>query len=317
MKLRPIARIVPLGLSLLLGLIASPALFATTSQNEQNITISPSSSLITVAPGATATKTVTVVNGGSSDFTVDASVQPYHVEGDYYDPQFTQLPGTVDPSAWVKLSQTRFAISSHKVATLTYTVHPPASTAPGGYYAVVFAQTDAPATQDYNGVIAHNRVGNILYITVSGPVKTKGSIGNAPLPEFLAASTIPITTKVSNSGGLHFLSTFSTSVHSFTGKQVFSSSVDRYVLPQTTRAVTTDWNPVALAGVYKISRSATILGNVQTLPDTWVIFTKPQLYPIIGFGLITVIGLFIILRRRPRQPGPAKSGKDTNDDAKK
>lgn len=299
--LRPVSAV---ALSLMSAVLLVPSSFAAAPQD---ITMSPSSSLVSVKPGETTTKSFTIVNGGDSDFAVAASVTPYHVEGVNYDPQFTQLPGTVDAADWVKLAQTKFTIAAHASNEVSYTVHAPVGTTPGGYYAVVFAQTDTTPADGSQGVVLHNRVGNILYITVEGPVKNSGTIDDVHVPAVIIGTAVNLPTKVTNNGGVHFLSTFTTQVHSFTGRKVFSSAIERYVLPQTTREVTTTWMPSAIIGYYKVSRSATVAGASKSLPDTWVLVIKPPFFPIVGFAVLTIIGIILTLRHNRRQPASSRT----------
>lgn len=309
--LRPASAV---ALSLMGALVIVPATFAAAPQN---ITMSPSSSLVSVKAGETTTKSFTIVNSGDSEFAVAASVSPYHVEGVNYDPQFSQLPGTVDAAAWVTLKQTKFTLAPHAVNEVSYSVHAPAGTPPGGYYAVVFAQTDTTPDAGTQGVVLHNRVGNILYITVEGPVHDSGKIEDVHLPSIIIGTAVTIGTKVSNTGGIHFLSTFKTQVTSFTGHKAFVSTIDRYVLPQTTREVPTTWMPSSIIGYYKVSRSATVAGTEKSLPDTWIVVIKPPFFPIVGFGVLTIIGLFFTLRhnRHQRQSSRKRSkpSKHTDD----
>lgn len=274
---------------------------ATADTGSQAITMSPASTQLSVAPGASTTGKLTLINSGDTTYGVTASVSPYHVKGVNYDPQFSRLPGTTDTAAWVHLDTTSTAIDSHKVATISYSVNIPKNTAPGGYYAVIFAETN-PVKSTSSGVMAHNRVGNILYITVTGPVKTSGSVEATPLAHLAIQPSLPIGVTISNTGGVHFLSSTTVTVKGITGKQLFHSSLDRYVLPQTKRLISTTWTPAAPIGLYLVSRTATVAGTPQTLPDQWVVFIQPWLFYTLCILLVIII-LFTtssLYRRRKR-----------------
>lgn len=265
----------------------------------QAITLSPASTEITVDPGATALKTLDVINSGSETFKVALSSAPYHVSGVAYDPQFTQIPGTVDASEWVHLSTTDATVSGYKVLTITYTVQVPKNTAPGGYYAVVFAET---STDDVKtGVVSHNRVGNILYITVNGSIKDGGSLKGDALPLVHFLGSIPIGTTISNSGGTHFITKAEYSVTSFNGNKVFTSSNERYVLPQTEREISAPWTPQSMIGIFTVHRSATINGKVTTLPDQKIYVVNPWVLIAFVFVIGVLIGLPISRVRRRRR----------------
>ncbi|HEY8886028.1 MAG TPA: hypothetical protein VIM31_00815 [Candidatus Microsaccharimonas sp.] len=281
-----------------IGQLGDTPVHAANNQS-QAITLSPASTEVTVDPGATATKSVDVINSGSDSFNVKVSTSPYYVSGEDYDPRFTQLPGTVDASGWVHLSLTSATIAGLKVLSVPYTVTVPKDTPAGGYYAVVFAET---STDDQKtGVVSHNRVGDILYITVNGNIKSGGNVIGSPLPSVSFVGSIPISTKVSNSGGTHFVTKTAYSVTDMTGKLIFTATTERYVLPQTERTITSSWTPQSLFGIFTVKRSATIDGVVKTLPDERIVIINPWVFVAVAFLLGILIGIpFRRARRRRR-----------------
>ncbi|RWZ78193.1 MAG: hypothetical protein EOT05_00265 [Candidatus Microsaccharimonas sossegonensis] len=265
------------------------------SVGTQAITLSPTSTDVSIDPGGTLTKTVDIINSGNDSFNATLSVTPYYVSGANYDPQFTQLPGTVDASAWVTFSVTNQKVAALKTVTVPYTIQVPKNTPSGGYYAVIFAATSTDNNK--TGVVTQNRVGNILYITVNGPIKSGGSLTATPLPVVSFIGSIPISTKISNSGGTHFITTATYTVTDITGKQVFSAKTERYVLPQTERTISATWNPQAFIGIFTVHRSATVAGNVNTLPDEKIVVINPWFFVILAF----IVGLLLaILFNRKR-----------------
>jgi hypothetical protein len=263
------------------------------------ITVTPASTDVSVDPGASASKSVDIINGGTNSFKVTLSTSPYHVASDTYDPQFTQLPGTIDPSGWVHLSATNVTVEGNKSLTVPYTIDVPANTAPGGYYAVVFAETTDEASG--SGVVSHNKVGNILYINVNGDVKSGGSVSAEALPLIHFVGAIPIGVKVTNSGGTHFITSVNYSVTDFRGNQVFKASFDRYVLPQTEREIKSSFTPQSIIGIYTVHRSATIAGILKTLPDQKIYVINPWLLIAVAFLIGILIGVPIERSRRRRR----------------
>lgn len=269
----------------------------------QAITLSPASTELSIAPGQSATKSFDIINAGSDSFNFNTSVAPYSVKGETYDPRFTQLPNTTNVTSWVHISKASGVVQSNKLTTIEYTVSVPKNTAPGGYYAVLFAQT-SPTTSS-NGVIAHNRVGNILYITVQGTVRKSGSVVADSLSHFVVSDTLKIGMKVSNTGGVHFLTHTTVTVTGITGKKVFSASQDHYVLPQTQRDIVVSWSPSSLMNIYTVHRTATVAGVEKTLPQQWVVSVQPRALLFVVLIVVLIIA-FVLLRR-----GFIKSRKDS------
>ena len=272
-----------------------------TEQAAKAITVSPASADIAIVPGNSTAKTVKVLNEGSNSFKVTLSTSPYHVSGEDYNPKFTQIPGTVDPSKWVHLSTTNISVDGNKSFDVPYTINVPQNAAPGGYYAVIFAETSSDSTQ--TGVVSHNRVGTILYITVNGDIKSGGNLTGDALPLVHFVGSIPLGLKVSNTGGTHFITSVSYSVTDTSGKEVLHASFDRYVLPQTEREIKSGFTPQSLIGVYTVHRSATIAGKLNTLPDVKIYVINPWLLGAITFLVGILIAVPIQRSRRRRSKG--------------
>jgi hypothetical protein len=284
-----------------LGLAVAP-LSAVFAAAPQDITLSPSSTELSAPAGGSASGSLSVINDGTSGFAVKTYIAPYHVTGIAYDPSFTQLAGTTDPSSWVHLkSPTTATIGPGATVPFSYTVEVPKGTAPGGYYAVAFAETLPP---DGGGVSSHSRVGDILYITVQGPVSQAGTLKAGTLHSLIIGSNLPLLAEVDNTGGLHFVTTVTFKlINPISNKPVYTASLDRYVLPQTTRQITSTAAPKSVIGLYKVEISASILGQTQTLPTQWVLIV----HPIVLWALPVIVILVLIYFRLPKKPPSSKT----------
>lgn len=291
---------------------AAPTYASPSQQPASTITISPSTTKIVIAPGKTALNNFDIVNSSDAAYLMTASVSPYSVENDTYAPRFTQLPGTPDVTSWIHLKNPQATIRAHKVYTVNYSLDLPANTAPGGYYAVIFAQTTAVANAT-GGIMAHNRVGDVLYITVTGPVQTSGTVEGITLSHVYIDSGISIGMKVHNTGAIHFLSTTTTTVTNIAGKEVYSNSSAYYILPHTTRLVTTGWLPPSPIGVYNVQRSAVVAGVKQHLPDQWIVIIQPWLLQAAALAILLVVffwNMKWLTRRFKKATNPRDDEKD-------
>jgi hypothetical protein len=264
----------------------------------QNITVSPSSTELSAPPGGSAAGTLTVINGGSASFSFKAYADPYHVVGVGYDPSFNLIPGHTDPSTWVHFDgPTTVTAAPNQSVDLPYTLKVPGGTAPGGYYAVIFAETQPSVTG--GGVTSHSRVGDILYITVQGPVTQSGQVLAVHQSHFIFGDTVPLATEVENSGGLHFVTTAHLALSNYlTNKSTYSASLQRYVLPQTIRKITSVVGSTAVVGLYKVQTSAVILGQTQTLPSQWLVVVHPVALWAIPVIIILVVIYFMLPKRK-------------------
>lgn len=281
--------VIILVLTIAVLILTGPMAHAEAPQRLINVT--PASTTISVDPGGSEKGTMLVTNLGTTSFSVTIYSNPYYVKGLDYSPTFTQLPGKVDASKWVHFaSPTAGTISPQQQLAADYTVDPPAGTAPGGYYVVIFAETDTSHTTggSTSGITAHNRVGDILYITVNGDVKSAGTAIALDLPKVIVSTPVNIAVVVSNLGGIHFQTTVETTIKDMFGRPDFTDSKTAYILPQTQRQISTSWSPQTLIGIYQISQTATLPGDAQQLTTQWVIITKPWV-------IITLIAIIIVI----------------------
>lgn len=256
----------------------------------QQINVTPSSTQITVDPGASSTpRSVDIINVSQAPFTVAVTSNPYHVEGLAYDPRFTQLPGTVDASKWVRFtSAVKAEVPAQKLFSVDYVITVPDGTPPGGYYAVLFAET-AIKTDALSGITTRGRVGDILYISVAGDVKTEGTAKVVKTPSLVIDIPVTLGVIVGNQGGVHFQTTADTIVKDMFGNKTFSYTAKAYILPQTQRALNTTWSPQASLGVYHIERTVLLPGGQKNLETETVVVIKPWVIIALIVGIILIV----------------------------
>jgi hypothetical protein len=264
---------------------------ASAADAPQSLTLAPASSSPSVAPGGAVRATMNVLNDADDGYSVAVYANPYYVRGANYDPHFTALPGTTDASHWVTFDKTLYEVPGHKLINVPYTLRVPSGTAPGGYYAVIFVERQ---TTGGDGVQTRSRVGNILYITVEGAVRTGGSVAALRLPRIVTGTSAAIGVQVSNTGGVHFLTDAVFSARNMFGKEVLRTDVQRMVLPQTVRDISVPWKGLSPFGIYRVSRSATVAGKRQQLPDTTVLVAQP--WVIAMFGVLCAIWIMALIR---------------------
>jgi hypothetical protein len=265
----------------------------------QVVTVSPASAQLSVDPGGSVSKDITILNSGDDTYTVALSTAPYYVTGLQYDPHFTQLPGTRNASEWITLDTETAELTSNQTIHVKYTVTVPADTPPGGYYAVIFTETAQDAVS--GGIVPKKRVGSLVYITVNGEVQKTGSATGKAVPLFSLSKINPLSIRVANSGGVHFSSKVTFSVTDITGKEVYATDIERIILPSTEREITADWTTASAAGIYTVHRKATVADELVTLDDQTVVVVTPWFLLFLGIFLLSIIVLITTrLRQRKR-----------------
>ncbi|NCU37661.1 hypothetical protein EOL96_01180 [Candidatus Saccharibacteria bacterium] len=256
------------------------------------VTLSPAMASVTVDPGRSATKTLTIVNQGKESLGVSFSVSPYGVNGIEYEPNFTKSIGSAPVEEWIRIEQAAPSeLLPSKPYTVTYTVSVPTDTEPGGYYAALFVTTYSMIEQP-GTIQSKGRVGELLYITVNGPVKTAVELVDSHLPGLLWRGEQVLPFEIRNTGGIHVMADANVVVKDIFGRVIHQESLQRYVLPQTTRSIVSRWDTDTQFGIYRVERHVSMLGKDHSLPTAWVLVIGP-LATIISAGFLCMFGWLV------------------------
>ncbi len=275
----------------------------------QSITISPTSTTKTIQPGASFSDTIQVINQGTEQYLFTAYAAPYHVTGEAYNPGFTRLPGAPDVVSWFTLPKTTGNLAAGKSIDLPYTVTVPSGTLAGGYYATVFAETQATGIK---GVVVHKRVGTIFYIAVAGPLKTSGDVLSWRT-NFLQKPPLLGYLRIANKGNVHFPVTLNISVKNILGHTVFTQTTVKEVLPETIRSIPVQWQKTPIIGLVKVHGNVEYLDRKTSLSDHYVLImsTAVRVFIALVSGLIILFFTYRIIHSRVRRPlhGSFKKGR--------
>jgi hypothetical protein len=277
----------------ILSLVPSSASAASTPS--QSITISPTSIDESVQPGSTKTGSFQVINSGDTNFTFNVYATPYRVNGEDYNPDFTALPGRPNIVNWVHFSNGGTGLAAHQTITIDYSINVPAGAPAGGYYAVAFAQTKSKPSAT-TGVVITDRVGEIFYLRVAGNVKQAGKLLSWQ-SGFLQTPPLTGVLRVEDNGGYNFPTTVHAKVKNIFGHTVYSFTTTKQILPQTIRRIKVPWQSAPPIGIFKISGTASFLGQTHQLPTKYVLVMSQPIQIIL---LILVVGLiaWVIYRWR-------------------
>lgn len=276
----------------------------TASASNKVLTLTPTATHLRINPGSSAAGDLQILNQGDGDYTVRIYTAPYSVHGEEYTPDFSPLPGKPEVTDWIKLSDTSGHIPKSGSLTVHYTVQVPAGTAPGGYYAVAFAESKNSEAKA--GVTVNQRLGEIFYIRVNGPVQERASIleWNS---SFLQSQPLTATLRLQNTGGVHATATASLRVTDVFGRTKYKLTSQKEVLPQTIRQLPLTWQKTPPLGLFKVSGSVELLGKTSQLKTQYVLVASPLVRAL--FGTIVAIGiayaaarLHVRTKRRGKDP---------------
>ena len=259
------------------------------------LTLSPTSIDVEVAPGASYSSQVTVLNQSEVDTSYRVYATPYSVTGEEYKPYFSPVKGATDITKWFTFGKTDDRLKVGSQSAIPFTVSVPKETGAGSYFATIFAETTEKGT---SGVVTHKRVGMIMYLRVSGNAVQRGSISRWDVP-FIQQAPFGATVKVANTGSVHFPAKVKVTIADVLGNPKYAYERMPEILPQKLRAIPVTWPKGATFGLFKVSGEVNYLGKTEKLPTRLVfIANTPMRLLTIGLLLALVITVVLVGRNR-------------------
>lgn len=267
-------------------------------QDGERITLSPAVSRPALEAGQTISGKLTVINDGTSDYTFRLYARPFSVTGEQYDPNYTEVNERTQAYQWVQFDRTEAQLAAEERIEVAYTVSVPENAAPGGHYAVLFAETQPPQGENEN-VVRKKRVGSLLYMTVAGEFISSGSL--LDLETDLLQTKRPVTAgiRIQNDGNVHFPAMVNAHYSTIFGNKRFELNQESLILPGTTRRIPIVWENTPYFGIFKTGGSVDFLDRTEELPTRWVILAPYPLLLGLGAAVICLM-VFIIVKKRRR-----------------
>lgn len=253
----------------------------------QAITITPTSIDKVINPGETLKGQTQVLNQADSPFDYKVYAAPYSVTGEEYDPSFTPIPGATDVASWFKLKAAKTHLEPYSTSALDYTIAVPATTKPGGYYAVIFAETESKV--EGTGVTTQKRVGTVVYIRVAGDAVEQGAVASWVVPWFQEPNLLQ-TLRLENTGSVHYTATVRTTIKDLFGNTKLTYAQKRNVLPEKVRKIEIEWEKTPALGVFKVNGTVEIFGKTTPLSTKYVLVMSKE----IQRGLMILLALVVL-----------------------
>lgn len=254
----------------------------------QAITITPTSIDKVIIPGQTLKGQTQVLNQADSPFDYKVYATPYSVTGEEYDPSFTPIAGATNVASWFKLKATKTRLEPFSTSALDYSITVPANAKPGGYYAVIFAETESKV--EGTGVTTQKRVGTVAYIRVAGDAVEQGGVASWSVPWFQEPNLLQ-TLRLENTGSVHYSATIKTTVKDLFGNTKLSYAQKRNVLPEKIRKVEIDWEKTPALGIFKVNGTVEIFGKTTPLATKYVLVMSKE----IQRGLLILFAVLILI----------------------
>lgn len=263
--------------SLLFAFCPTPAQAGT-----ETLKLSPAFNYHSFSAGDQTGGEVTVTNSGDTAFSFRVYASDYWVQGEAYEPVFTDNKINSSAADWFSFNKTQYTLAPGEKVNVSYKINAPKSVGPGGYYAAIFIETQPLA----GGISRQKRVGSLLYLTVSGSTSKSGKLLSWQVPFWQTKPPLQAVARLQNNGNVHYEANGVITVSDLFGRTKTSMAVSGVVLPGTTRRIDAEWEQAPRFGLLKVS------GHIRALDQNYVLAPKLvfMLTPEMAFILLALVG---------------------------
>jgi hypothetical protein len=258
-------------------------------------------------PGQTLTATLKLRNDSieTQDFAV--TVEDFVV----IDKQGTPVPVTTKANNrwslanWI-VAPKEIPVDAGGLQIVNISVKIPMTALPGGHYAMVTYTPNAdvkPGDLKQTGNVITQRVGTLVYVTVSGPVTEKASITRFAVPMFSENGPIEFNGTIESLSDIHVNPKGTITISNPLNAKVAEVKVDAgNIFPETSRDFTAVWNQKWGWGRYKadLSLAYGVAGSLITATVYfWLFPIRLVIYILIA--LISILTVIVILNKRSQK----------------
>lgn len=198
--------------------------------------ITPVFSLVTINPGTTTTRKLTVTNQSNLALSISAESRGFIASDENGGSDFPNSKS--GPQHWFSFEPNKFLLAAHSSRAVAVTIAVPPDAISGGQYASVFFIATAPpdpnsaATQ----VNFSARIGTYFFMTVGGNIHPDGKLVGFSTAYFWQHAPIRFRIDIHNFGNIHIKPHSALQITNIFGKSVYKTAdPGLFVLPGKTR----------------------------------------------------------------------------------
>ena len=288
-----------------ISIIVATLLLAAAGQNNhvvyaavmKGLTVSPLRTEISIAPGTSQDQTLTVSNTNNRPITVQLSTEEFSVIDQNYDYSFntqTQL------TKWVTFTPDILNLAVGETKIATFRIGVPLSAEPGGRYLSLFATTNAGTSN--NGVVSQQRVGSLVYLTVTGDISRSGHLVSLNAPWIMTEPT-KWSAVLQNTGTTHYHSRYNVVLEPIIGNSnaIATISGDALILPATVRLIEDTVPSPTFPGVYKVVYTIGLGDSPVRIETRIMVYMPPIAIIVLLFAVILLFSLITGYRTRKKR----------------
>lgn len=315
MKLLKRYKIIPLALAFLF------LFFAPQAQAEDatvSLSISPAIINQKQEPGTSKADEITLHNTGTEAIALKVYAENFTASNETGGMSFnTDDTAQYSARSWIEIQNPNLVIDPGSSKKVAFDIAVPADAEPGGHYAVLFFEPiPGVAEQSESNVSVSQRVGALIFLTVSGDMTEQGQVLGATASDkcsgvqcsfktakFREWGPVPFEFRFENTGSVHVLVSGKIEIFNIFGVKVAELPIDsKTVLPGSTRLFEAKWLREPLLGLYKAKLSINYGTSNLSQTATISFWAFPwKLAVIILFVVLIFVVLFRIIYFRKKK----------------
>ena len=309
--MKKITKILTAAILIAASFVAAPVHAEACSSDKSGLSISPVNQPILLEPGSERNYTFEVQNIGEAPATFKIYAQPYSMTGEDYTVNFSDTENKFTQLArWITIKDTNgqfvekatFQVEACSKTEIEYHVAVPDNVPNGGQYAVIFAEG---MNASDGGIKAVPRVGLVIYghatgVTVrtyeledfaikNGIDETLTDVSGNKITKLVIHASV----KIHNTGNVDLTANTTLTAKNVFGTVLYQGDSAAIVLPETTRKVTSVWEKTPLFGLFNVTYTVNIAGEIQNY--TSMILIMPAFIVVIILILVAGTTFWVIM----------------------
>lgn len=281
-------------------------LFPGTINAQAAITAIPPKVELKGDPGQTLTATLKVRNDTTSTQNYTIAVEDFIV----IDKQGTPIPVATSISnrwslaSWISAPD-EVPVDAGGTQVINVTVKIPMTALSGGHYAMLTYTPNVqtkPGDLKQTGNIITQRVGTLIYVTVSGPITEKATLTRFTVPKFLEQGPVDFSGTIESLSDTHVNPKGTITISNPLNTKVAEVKVDAgNIFPETSRDFSAVWDQKWGWGRYKADLNLVygVSGIITATAFFWLFPIRLVIYSLIA--LIAVLTIIIALNNRSKK----------------
>jgi hypothetical protein len=268
------------------------------TQNSNNgLSITPFSLELTLEPGQTVTRTITLTNFTDQVADIAVSKRNFTANGEEGQVNLTEEETGFSLASWISTTPQRKTLAPSQKQEFEVTISVPKNAEPGGHFGSVVFGTIPSQNLNQTGALLSQEVAGLILVKIPGDVTERAKIETfAAEKKFYNMGPVDFSIRVKNESTVHIRPEGVVTVTDMFGKKSVVQVEGRNVLPGAIRKLSASHKENFLIGKYtadlKLSYG-TQSNSVLTASTTF--FAFPVRMGLIGLSILIIV---FLLRKR-------------------